>query len=199
MGGMGFNTGIGGMGGMGNMQGMGGMGNMQGMGGMGNMQGMGGMGNMQGMGGMVNMQGMGGMSGVFNPNTSINMMMPGTNIGGNWMNMYNPIQQNNNNVNYNMNNNPGTQIPGKINVVFKTTMGVITNVLIDHGKTMSELFQVYLKKVDKFELFNKENTIYFLFNARIIGFLDNTKVEDFFRITPNPTIVVNDVRGLIGA
>ena len=205
MGGMGFNTGIGGMGnmqgmgGMGNMQGMGGMGFNTGIGGMGNMQGMGGMGNMQGMGGMGNMQGMGGMSGIFNPNASINMMMPGTNIGGNWMNMYNPVQQNNNNANYNMNNNPGMQMPGKINVVFKTTMGVITNVLIDHGKTMSELFQVYLKKVDKFELFNTENTIFFLFNARKIGFLDNTKVEDFFRITPNPTIVVNDIRGLIGA
>ena len=88
----------------------------------------------------------------------------------------------------------------KINVVFKTTMGVSTNVLIDYGKTMSELFQVYLKRVDKMELYNTKNTIYFLFNANKVSFTDQTKVEDFFKITPtHPTIVVNDVKGLIGA
>ena len=40
---------------------------------------------------------------------------------------------------------------------------------------------------------------YFLFNANKISFTDDTKVERFFSITPNPTVVVNDVRGLIGA
>jgi len=197
MGGMGFNPGMGGIGGFGGMGGNGGMGGMGGMGGIGGMGGMGGMGGIGGMGGMGGIGGNGGMGGMGGFNNQ-NLMM---NNGG-WMNMYNPIQQNNvnnvNNTNFNINNNPGG-IPGKINVVFKTTMGVITNVLIDHGKTMSELFQVYLKKVDKFELFNTENTIFFLFNARKIGFLENTRVEQFFAITPNPTIVVNDIRGLIGA
>ena len=87
----------------------------------------------------------------------------------------------------------------KKNIVFKTTMGIITNVLIDYGKTMTELLKVYLTRVDKMELFNTKNTIAFLFNAKKIEWLDDTKVEIFFRFTPQPTIVVNDMRGLIGA
>ena len=150
-------------------------------------------GGMQGMGG--GMQGMGGgMPGI--PYQNMNMMNQGMNIGGNWTSMYNIGQTNNNNIN---NNFQGTQMGNKKNVVFKTTMGIITNVLIDYGKTMTELLKVYLTRVDKMELFNTKNTIAFLFNAKKIEWLDDTKVEIFFRFTPQPTIVVNDMRGLIGA
>ena len=149
---------------------------------------------MPGMGG--GMPGMvGGMPGIAYQN--MNMMNQGMNIGGNWTSMYNIGQTNNNN---NLNNNSqGSQMGNKINVVFKTTMGIITNILIDYGKTMSELLKVYLTRVDKIELFNTKNTIAFLFNAKKIDWLDDTKVEIFFRFTPHPTIVVNDMRGLIGA
>ena len=189
---------MGGMGGMPNVGGMGGMPNCGGMAGTPNIEGMGGMPNVGGMGGMPNVGGMG--SGIFiNPNPGINVMMPGMNMGGNWMNIYNNGIMNNNANIVNNNNQFKPQAGNKINVIFKTTGGFITNVLIDHGKTMSELFQVYLKKVDKIELFNTENTIFFLFNANKISFTDDTKVERFFSITPNPTVVVNDVRGLIGA
>ena len=157
----------------------------------GGMQGMGG--GMQGMGGGI--QGMvGGMPGI--PYQNMNMMNQGMNIGGNWTSMYNIGQTNNNNIN---NNFQGTQMGNKKNVVFKTTMGIITNVLIDYGKTMTELLKVYLTRVDKMDLFNTKNTIAFLFNAKKIDWLDDTKVEIFFRFTPQPTIVVNDMRGLIGA
>ena len=150
-------------------------------------------GGMQGMGG--GMQGMGGgMPGI--PYQNMNMMNQGMNIGGNWTSMYNIGQTNNNNIN---NNFQGTQMGNKKNVVFKTTMGIITNVLIDYGKTMTELLKVYLTRVDKMELFNTKNTIAFLFNAKKIEWLDDTKVEIFFRFTPQPTVVVNDMRGLIGA
>ena len=150
-------------------------------------------GGMQGMGG--GMQGMGGgMQGI--PYQNMNMVNQGMNIGGNWTSMYNIGQTNNNNIN---NNFQGTQMGNKKNVVFKTTMGIITNVLIDYGKTMTELLKVYLTRVDKMELFNTKNTIAFLFNAKKIEWLDDTKVEIFFRFTPQPTIVVNDMRGLIGA
>ena len=153
------------------------------------------------MAGMNSMGNMMGMSGIFmNPNTGMNYMMPGMNTGGNmdWASIYNNnILQNNNNIN--MNNSVFGAPGNKINVVFKTTMGVTTNVLIDRGKTMSYLFEVYLKKVDKYELFNKPNTIFFLFNAKRFDFLDAHKVEDIFSVTPNPTIVVNDIRGLIGS
>ena len=134
-----------------------------------------------------------------NPNMNMNMMNPFM-IGGNWMNIY--LNMNNmNNMNNIINNMPfpNPQGQSKINVIFKTTMGVVTNVLIDYGKTMSDLFQVYLKRVDKIELYNTKDTILFLFNAKKLSFTDNTKVEDFFKLTPNPTIVVNDVKGLIGA
>ena len=150
-------------------------------------------GGMQGMGGGI--QGMvGGMPGI--PYQNMNMMNQGTNIGGNWTSMYNIGQTNNNNIN---NNSQGIQMGNKKNVVFKTTMGIITNILIDYGKTMTELLKVYLTRVDKMELFNTKNTIAFLFNAKKIEWLDDTKVEIFFRFTPQPTIVVNDMRGLIGA
>ena len=157
-------------------------------------------GGMQGMGcgipGMVGgMPGMvGGMPGI--PYQNMNMMNQGTNIGGNWTSMYNIGQTNNNNIN---NNSQGIQMGNKKNVVFKTTMGIITNILIDYGKTMTELLKVYLTRVDKMELFNTKNTIAFLFNFKKIEWLDDTKVEIFFRFTPQPTIVVNDMRGLIGA
>ena len=157
-------------------------GGMPGMGG--GMPGIGG-----GMPGMV-----GGMPGI--PYQNMNMMNQGTNIGGNWTSMYNIGQTNNNDIN---NNSQGIQMGYKKNVVFKTTMGIITNILIDYGKTMTELLKVYLTRVDKMELFNTKNTIAFLFNAKKIEWLDDTKVEIFFRFTPQPTIVVNDMRGLIGA
>ena len=92
---------------------------------------------MPGMGGMGAMQGgingignnMFPMPGMFiNPNPGINFMMPGMNIGGNWMSIYNNnnIPQVNNNIN---NSFMGVQQDNKINVVFKTTKGVKTNVL----------------------------------------------------------------------
>ena len=117
-------------------------GGMPGMGG--GMPGIGG-----GMPGMV-----GGMPGI--PYQNMNMMNQGTNIGGNWTSMYNIGQTNNNDIN---NNSQGIQMGYKKNVVFKTTMGIITNILIDYGKTMTELLKVYLARVDKMELFNTKNTI----------------------------------------
>ena len=152
----------------------------------------------------MNGQGFGMPMMVQNPmmfaNNNMNMMNPGMNIGGNWMNIYSNMN-NMNNMNNIINNMPfpNPQGQSKINVIFKTTMGVVTNVLIDYGKTMSDLFKVYLKRVDKIELYNTKDTILFLFNAKKLSFTDNTKVEDFFKLTPNPTIVVNDVKGLIGA
>ena len=183
------------MGGMQNMNGMMGQGGIN-MGGMPNIGGMPNMNGMMGQGG-INMGGMGGMQTVLmNPNAGMNMAMPGMNIGGNWANIYKNFGQNNN---VNLNNTVGPQTVDKINVIFKTTMGVITNVLIARGKTMSELIQVYLKRVDKYELYNTKNTILFLFNAKNLNMTDDTKVEKMFQFTPNPTIVVNDARGLIGA
>ena len=94
----------------------------------------------------------------------------------------------------NQNNGNKQQIPdNKINCVFKTTQGVVTNVLIDQGKTMSELIKTYLNRMGKPELFGKKDGVCFLFNATKIDFNCNTKVEDFFKFNAHPTLIVNDV------
>ena len=132
-------------------------GGMPGMGG--GMQGMGG--GMQGMGG--GMQGMGGgMPGI--PYQNMNTMNQGMNIGGNWTSMYNIGQTNNNNIN---NNYQGTQMGNKKNVVFKTTMGIITNILIDYGKTMTELLKVYLTRVFRMLSMNTVLTVPKNYSKRI--------------------------------
>ena len=167
--------------------------------------------NFQGMGGMMgmpnmnqmnqlnnNFQGMGGMMGMSNNNMS-QMNIPQMNIGGgpnneDWLVGYNMA------MNEMQNNNQSNVAPaGKVNVIFKTTQGVVTNLLIDYGKTMGELIKTYLARMGKPELYGKKDGICFLYNATKIEFDSKTTIEDFFHYTPNPNIIVNDVNSLIGA
>ena len=122
-----------------------------------------------------------------------NMNIPGMNIGGNekWANAY---MTNTNAANIN------NQVLGNMkSCVFKTTQGVIRNIQIDNDKTISELVRTYFNRVGKPELFNKKNDICFLFNASKLDFNSQTKVGDFFGLNSFPTILVNDVKNLIGA
>ena len=95
------------------------------------------------------------------------------------------------------NNNPPSG--NKINVIFKTTQGARTTVTMDYGKTMSELIQLYLKRMGKADLFNKRDDICFLFNAHKIAFDCPKKVEDFFQFRDYSIIIVNDANNVIGA
>ena len=138
---------------------------------------MGGMQNMNGMMGQggINMGGMGGMQTVLmNPNAGMNMAMPGMNIGGNWANIYKNFGQNNN---VNINNTVGPQTVDKINVIFKTTMGVITNVLIARGKTMSELIKTFLDNYicKRPDLKNNINNIQFKYGESLIYLYSNER------------------------
>ena len=138
----------------------------------------------------------GGMFGFPNQN----MPMQGMNIGGNgWMEIYNLInpnqQQNMIQNNFIQNNNA---LP-KINIVFRTTKAVRTNITIDYGKTVSELIQLYFKRVGKPELFNRPLDICFIFNANKMNFNDQTPVQNYFLGVYNPFITVNDTKDLIGA
>ena len=139
---------------------------------------------------MFGNQGNPGMFGFPNPN----MPMPGMNVGGNgWMGIYNlqsPVQ------NFANPNNTGQQ---KINVVFRTTKSMRTNITIDYGKTVSELIQIYFKRVGKPELFSRPLDICFIFNANKINFNEQKPVEQFFFGVYNPFITVNDTHDLIGA
>ena len=89
--------------------------------------------------------------------------------------------------------------PNKINIVFKTTAKVKTNIVADHGQTMSEVLLLYLKKEGKEKLFKRCSGIFFLFNAQIIDIYDETKVEEFFKNESNPLIIVNEMNFVIGA
>ena len=138
----------------------------------------------------------GGMFGFPNQN----MPMQGMNMGGNgWMEIYNLInpnqQQNMIQNNFIQNNNA---LP-KINIVFRTTKAVRTNITIDYGKTVSELIQLYFKRVGKPELFNRPLDICFIFNANKMNFNDQTPVQNYFLGVYNPFITVNDTKDLIGA
>ena len=128
------------------------------------------------------------MFGFPNPNFPI----PGMNMGGNmnWMNMYNTGIPNQNQTMFDS---------GKINVIFRTTKAVRTNITIDSNKTMSQLIQIYFARIGKPELFERPKDICFIFNANKINFNDQTTVRNFFGYTVNPFITVNDTKDLIGA
>ena len=134
---------------------------------------------------------------IFMPMGFNNNMMPGMNLGGNqsWMSGYGP------GINSNMGQMQVPIAPGsnKINIVFKTTANVRTNVVADYGKTVSDIILLYLKRVGREELFKKDSGICFLNNAKKIDIYDKTKVEIYFKNTSSPLIIVNDVQNLIGA
>ena len=78
------------------------------------------------------------------------------------------------------------------------TNGSITNVQVDYDKSVGELICIFLKKMGSQDLIGNETDICFLNNATKIKYNDKRKVRDVFKFT-NPTIMVNDVKNLIGA
>ena len=88
----------------------------------------------------------------------------------------------------------------KVNVVFKTTQGSVTNMVFDYVTPVDRALAQYLKRVGKPELIgNLGNEICFLFNANHLKFGNQTKVEVFFKGVFNPKVVVNDTKNVIGA
>ena len=112
----------------------------------------------------------------------------------NWMSVYNT---NTNNNNFGLNH---TAIIDKIkmNVVFKTSRGLKLNIIIDPDKTISDLIRLFFIRVDKEELFQR-NDVIFIWNAQKLEYNDNTKIRNYFRLSFQPTIIANDLRDLIGA
>ena len=91
--------------------------------------------------------------------------------------------------------------PGpKINIIFNTTQGTTHNIPISHGTTIDEALKYYLKRVGRPDLINdNSNKICFLYNATKLKFGDTTPVEQFFKGSFMPKVVVNDINNLIGA
>ena len=169
------------------------------------------MNNMNMMGGMGmpmnNMNMMGGMGGMGMPMNNMNMMggMGGMGMPMNymddedWMKGFKMGVEEVNNIGEDNDNE--SKLPGpKLNVIFKTTKGTQTTLVLSHGTTIDTALKKYLKRIGKPELINKKDSmICFLYNAAKLQFGDNTTVEQFFKFNNNPTVVVNDVNNLIGA
>ena len=160
------------------------------------MGGMGGMGGQMSMGGM--MGGMGPMAGMGMNMMNMNMMNMNMNSEEEWMKGFKMGVEE---INGGQTDDLDDGQP-KINVIFKTTQGVTHTLVYSFGTTIDEVLKKYLKRVNREELINDEQSkgkICFLFNAAQLKFGDNTKIENFFKGISNPKVVVNDVNNLIGA
>ena len=125
-----------------------------------------------------------------------NMPMQGMNMGGTgWKNMYDINNQAHMN---NITQNQNDKKIGKVNVIFRTTKGMKIIIFIDYGKTVSELIQIYFKRVERPDLFLDPQSVCFIHNANKIDFNDKTPVEQFFGVGA-AMVTVNDIKGLIGA
>lgn len=90
----------------------------------------------------------------------------------------------------------------KVNLTFKTTQGVITNIPIDHGTSVGECLILYLKRMGQGGLISGNelsNKICFLYNANSLSINDTRKVEEVFTTAALSTIIVNDTSNVIGA
>ena len=92
-----------------------------------------------------------------------------------------------------MNNN------NQINIVFKAIKDVKYNLVCNKGLTVSQVFQEYLIRIGKPNLFdNNSNIIEFIYNGKTIDFRNNnTKIEEFFgnRNSVEIQIITNDLIG----
>ena len=88
----------------------------------------------------------------------------------------------------------------KMNIIFTTTKGTKTAMVIPHGTTIDQTLEKYLKRMGNENLYReKSNRICFLFSGAQLKFGDQTKVETYFGNNSHPSIIVNDVFNLIGA
>ena len=153
----------------------------------------------------------------FFPNNNMNM---NNNMFMNNMNMNNNMLMNNkymNNINNNMNfqqfggnsnwkqgystnNNISNQIPvnNTYNCLFKTSNGKIFTLLFNSGRTIADLILTFFKKIDQEDLY-KKGGITFIYNTEKLSYNSQANVENVFKVTGTPIIMVIDVNNLIGA
>ena len=130
------------------------------------------------------------------PNMNYNFN-PQMNLGGNQN--QDLFQVYNIGINNQQQNNNSQLFESKFNILFKTTGGLKTQLIVERGTPLCDVLLLYLKRVQKPELYAVDSGIFFLYNARKINIYDKTKVENFLNISITPIIMVNDVKNLIGA
>ena len=99
-------------------------------------------------------------------------------------NMINNPNENNNWIGFNQ-MNIGEPIINKdpiqkVNVIFKDQRGHENNIKVDFGTTINELLEKYVKSISRPDLIGENSMIVFTYNAKRIGFGDQTKVESLF-------------------
>ena len=146
--------------------------------------------------GMQEVLDMGGASGV----GGMNMGMQGMNMGMQGMNM---------GMNMGMMDDEGwmrgfkmgveeVNILDNINIIFKTSQGLTTNMTYSYGTTINEVLNKYLKQVGRPDLIgDKGGKINFLYNATKLEFGDQTTVESKFK-SDNQRVTVVDINNIIG-
>ena len=129
-------------------------------------------------------------------NPMFNNQMGGFNFSNNdatWGMVYGAGTSTNQDNQFNQNN------PGKKNIIFKTTQAVKTILTVDLDKTLSDTILLYLKRVNKPQLFAPDSGICFLYNAKKLDIYDKTPIGVLFNQIYSPTIMVTDILNLIGA
>ena len=98
--------------------------------------------------------------------------------------------------NENSNNNININI-GKINLTFKTTSGIETNINTEYNKSLNEVIYEYLNEFGQIKLIGK-NTIAFLFNGQKLDTHSTQKIEEIINYKNlGTTIIVVDQNNLI--
>ena len=131
-----------------------------------------------------------------------NMMMPNPMLGFNLMDI------NNNDEEwlkaFDLRNEEQTtlqNLDGKINITFKTTQGITHTLSFKNGTTIDEVLNKYFDRIDQKDCINNwkmaNRYFCFIYSGRRLELGDKTKIENFFFYTPNPRIIVNDVRYVI--
>ena len=114
-------------------------------------------------------------------NNIIQNMMNNPNENNEWMEIYQM------NIGEPIINNYPIQ---KFNVIFRDQRGYKNNISVDIGTTINELLEKYVKIISRPDLIGENSMIYFTFNAKKIGFGEQTKVESLF-LSPHIRIQVN--------
>ena len=105
----------------------------------------------------------------------------------------------NNNFYNNFNQKENKNLQNKImNIIFKSVSGRIRIIVCDHGTTVNEVLEKFLRSIGKPEFINKEDVNYICNTGTIYGppyslkFGDETKIEDYFIDKNNNIITVSD-------
>lgn len=139
---------------------------------------------------------------VFEMNNIMNKLNNKSNsIENDFMEQMNDLLKRINNMNYNSKlkvsyddiNNTSNNLNEVKNIIFKTTLGSKTTIIINNTNTIDELLKQYLCKINRSDLINNtEESLYFTYNAEKLEFGDKRKIDEVFATNPNATVLVSE-------